>query len=691
MFLALSEAIRQVRQEGVSVRKTGVRTAGANGPQAVSLEVHPLQTAGMEGRWLLIFFENGQRSDDLPAPQQATLGTLLMQTLRQQLGRRIAAKGADPRDDEIARLNAELGAMRTQMRTMLEEHESAREELKSSEEELLSSNEEFQSTNEELETAKEELQSLNEELLTTNDELRYRNRELRTVHDEVTSARDYADAIIETMSEPLLVLQPDLRVTRANRAFYETFRTTADVTIGTLLYTLGNGQWNIPSLRELLETILPQQAIVRDFPISHDFPRIGPRTMRLNAARVVVPAHELILMTIEDVTQHQLAVERLQAADRHKDEFLAMLGHELRNPLAAVGNGLEIWGRADVEKETQDLARAAATRQLHHEIGLVNDLLDVSRVTRGIIKLSIAPVDLVQIVQQSVTVLHAEVQGHQHELVLSLPTQPILIDGDAMRLEQVVTNLLSNAIKYTRAGGRIRISLMAESGEAVLTVTDNGIGMTADFLPNIFTIFVQAECTLDRKSAGLGLGLALVQQLVEMHHGTVRASSEGLGQGSVFVVRLPISNAQTLSSPKQDPAEDASVSGAPKNILVVDDNTDAAESTAMVLRLDGHDVKVAIDGTSALQVAADSRPDVVLLDIGLPDMNGYEICHQLRTMPECAGTLLIALSGYAGEEYRERARQAGFHHYMVKPADLSELNRIMTSSCVTPKGADKES
>ncbi|KXV11431.1 hypothetical protein CR51_07500 [Caballeronia megalochromosomata] len=678
VFLALSEAIRQVRQEGVAVRKTGVRTIGVGGSQAMNLEVHPLQAADSDGRWLLIFFENALRSDDSSAPRQDTLKALMLQTLRQRLGRRIGAKGADPRDDEIARLNAELNAMRTQMRTMLEEHESAREELKSSEEELLSSNEEFQSTNEELETAKEELQSLNEELLTTNDELRYRNRELRTLHEEVASARDYADAIIETMSEPLLILQPDLRVTRANRAFYQTFSTTPEVTIGTLLFALGNGQWNIPSLRELLEKILLQQEVVRDFQISHDFPRIGPRTMRLNAARVLGPAHELILLTIEDITEHQLAVERLQAADRHKDEFLAMLGHELRNPLAAVGNGLEIWGRRDVEQETQELARAAATRQLNHEIGLVNDLLDVSRVTRGIIKLNIEPVDLAQIVQHSVAALRAEFEGHRHELAVSLPAQPLIIEGDAMRLEQVVTNLLSNAIKYTPAGGRLEISLLPDSGEAVLTVSDNGIGMTADFLPTIFTIFVQAERSLDRKSAGLGLGLALVHQLIELHRGTVRAFSDGLGQGSEFVVRLPISNAKTPRPLAQDLTQDAGTREGRK-ILVVDDNTDAAESTAMVLRLDGHEVRVAVDGPSALRAAPGFLPDVVLLDIGLPDMDGCEVCRQLRATSGFADTLLIALSGYAGEEHRERARQAGFDHYIVKPAGLKELNRIITA------------
>ncbi|BCQ29073.1 hypothetical protein NK8_72630 (plasmid) [Caballeronia sp. NK8] len=527
-------------------------------------------------------------------------------------------------------------------------------------------------------------------MLTTNDELRYRNRELRMLHEEVASARDYSDAIIETMSEPLLVLQPDLRVTRANRAFYQTFSTTPEVTIGTLLYALGNGQWNIPSLRELLEKILLQKAVVRDFQISHDFPRIGPRTMRMNAARVIGRARELIVLTLEDITEHQLAVEGLQAADRHKDEFLAMLGHELRNPLAAVGNGLAIWGRTDVEKETQDLARAAATRQLNHEIGLVNDLLDVSRVTRGIIKLNIETVDLAQIVRHSMAALHAEVEGRNHELTLSLPTQPVIIKGDAMRLEQVVTNLLSNAIKYTPAGGRLEISLIADNGEAVLTVSDNGIGMTADFLPTIFTIFVQAERSLDRNFAGLGLGLALVHQLIELHRGTVRAFSDGLGQGSVFVVRLPISTAKLLSPLMQGLIQDAATPKARK-ILVVDDNDDAAESTAMLLRLEGHEVRVAPDGPSALQVAADFLPDVVLLDIGLPGMDGCEVCRQLRAMSESADTMLIALSGYAGDDHRERARRAGFDVYLVKPADMKELNTIISSPRHMPGNLDRES
>lgn len=680
IFLAISEAIRQVRQEGTVVRKTGLRLGSGGASTVANLEVHPVQTAGIDGRWFLLFFEGmAQGEDGAAVDRQQTLRTLMLQTLRQRLGRKAAANGADARDDEIARLNAELNAMRAQLRTMLEEHESAREELKSSEEELLSSNEEFQSTNEELETAKEELQSLNEELSTTNDELRYRNHELKTLHDEVVRARDYADAIIDTMSEPLLVLEADLRVTRANRAFYHVFQTIADDTIGTSLYALGNGQWNIPSLRELLEKLLPERTAVRDFEITHNFPGIGTRTMRLNAARVLGRAHELILLTIEDITQHQLVVDRLETADQQKDEFLAMLAHELRNPLAAIGNGLEILGRDGVDQQTRQRARAAAKRQLDHEIGLVDDLLDVSRITRGIIKLNLKLIDLTEVVQHVVDTMRAEIDAHQHQLLLSLPAVPLVVEGDAIRIEQIVTNLLGNAIKYTPPGGRIEVSAVRDGDNAVLTVADNGIGMTVDFLPTIFTIFVQGESSLDRKSAGLGLGLALVHQLVELHHGTVRASSDGPGRGSTFVVRLPaLSHAITLQEEARG-AEPVAPQTAPKRILVVDDNADAAESTAMVLRLEGHEVKIAIDGPSALQSAAEFHPEVILLDIGLPGMDGYEVARRLRVMPGLAETMLIALSGYAGEEHLARTRQAGFDYHLVKPAALAQLNQVISS------------
>ncbi|MEZ0606025.1 ATP-binding protein [Paraburkholderia sp. IW21] len=513
--------------------------------------------------------------------------------------------------------------------------------------------------------------------------MRYRNHELKNLHGDVVRARDYSDAIIDTMSEPLLVLEPDLRVTRANRAFYQTFQTTSESTIGTMLYSLGNQQWNIPPLRQLLEKILPQTAVVRDFLITHVFEDIGSRTMRLNAARVVGRVHELIVLTIEDITQHHLLVERLEAADHQKDEFLAMLAHELRNPLAAISNGLEIWERKDVDAATELSARNAAKRQLKHEIGLVDDLLDVSRITRGIIKLKVEPIDLVQIVRHGAATMRAEIDAREHDFMLALPAEAVVVEGDAMRLEQIVVNLLGNAIKYTSPGGKISVSLTRDDAQATLTFEDNGIGMAADFLPTIFTIFVQAERSLDRKSAGLGLGLALVHRLVGLHHGIVRASSEGPGRGSTFVVQLPALTAtdSRLSQPPAAALSTPAIPVPPQRILIVDDNTDAAESTAMLLGLQGHKVEIAGDGPSALLRAKDFHPGIVLLDIGLPDMDGYEVARRLRAISGFADTMLIAHSGYAGEEHLQRAKQAGFDHHLVKPASITQLNELILSYC----------
>jgi two-component system, chemotaxis family, CheB/CheR fusion protein len=677
VFLAVSEAIKQVREEGTVVRKTKLRIDTIGGAGIASLEVHLLQVAEVKGRWFLIFFESPARqSDDFSAGKRESLKALVLQTLRKG-GRKKGGMYSD-NEEEIARLNTELDATRAQLRAMLEEHDSAREELKSSEEELLSSNEEFQSTNEELETAKEELQSLNEELSTTNDELRYRNQELRSVHDEVTRARDYADSIVETMSEPMLVLEPDLRITRANRAFYQVFETTPEKTLGTRLYALGNEQWNIPALRELLEELLPQRTVVRDFLITHEFPRIGLRTMRLNAVRVVWSEHALILLTIDDITRQHQAFGRLQTADRQKDEFLAMLAHELRTPLATIRNGLKIWERGSADKASEEIARVAAQRQLDHEIRLVEDLLDVSRITRGIITLKIEQIDLIETVRRTVEAMRSEIDLHQHELSLALPTDALTVNADAMRIEQVVTNLLGNALKYTPAGGQIRISLERDGDEAVLSVVDNGIGMAADLIPTIFEIFVQAERSLDGKSAGLGLGLALVSRLVELHSGTVRAFSEGLKHGSKFVVRLPALPRGAIPDVRVI-GTGASLQNVEQRILVVDDNADSAESSASLLRLDGHEVQVARDGQTALRSVQDFHPDVVLLDIGLPGMDGYEVARQIRAMPDSGNILLIAHSGYGEAEHREKSRQAGFDHHLVKPADLSQLTELIAS------------
>ena len=680
VFLAVTEAVKQVCQGGVPVRKTGLRMAVADGAASgASLEVHPVQIAGIDGKWFLVFFGDVQpRSALMSAAAPGPFKAWMLQALQKGIGQK-AVHSADDKDGQIARLTAELNATRERLRATLEEHESAREELKSTEEELLSSNEEFRSTNEELETAKEELQSVNEELSTTNDELRYRVRELKDLHEEMMRARDYAEAIIETISEPVVVLDADLRVTRANSSFMRMFATTAEDTVGTRFYSLGNGQWDLPALRELLEDILPEKTAVRDYQITQPFPHIGLRTMRLNALRVAWLDQALILLTIEDITQQRQDMVRLQEADRQKDEFLATLAHELRNPLAAIRNGLQIWQSGSADEATIKSAQAAVQRQLEHEIALVDDLLDVSRITRGIISLKSGRVDLVIVVQHAVESLRADAEARQHRLTLTMPDEPLVVSGDATRLEQIVNNLLANAIKYTPACGDIQLILERREGDAVLTVIDNGIGMEPEFIPTIFKIFVQAERSLDRRSAGLGLGLALVRRLVELHRGSVHARSDGLNCGSKFVVRLPALPKGT--EPERSAAEDRreGVDVVAQRILVVDDNDDAAESSAVLLRLSGHEVQVAAEGQAALDLMDTFRPDVVLLDIGLPDMDGYEVARRIRSMPGHAHVLLVALSGYGQAEHLVRSHEAGFNHHLVKPADLRELDTLIAS------------
>jgi len=392
-------------------------------------------------------------------------------------------------------------------------------------------------------------------------------------------------------------------------------------------------------------------------------------------------ARDLIVLTIEDVTGHQLLVSQLEGADRQKDEFLAMLAHELRNPLTAISNSIEVWERKNIDAVTAQRARTMAKRQLKHEIGLIDDLLDVSRITRGIVSLKPELVDLTEVVRHGVAAMRSESDAQQHQLSISLPSAPQMVEGDAMRLEQIVTNLLGNAIKYTPPSGKISVSLTRDGDQATLTIHDNGIGMAADLLPTIFTIFVQGERLLDRKSAGLGIGLALVHRLVNLHHGAVRASSKGLGQGSTFVVQLPALSAADVKANHlevaQQPTPIRPVSS--RRILVVDDNADAAESTAILLGMHGHEVEIAVDGPSALLRAQNFRPEVVLLDIGLPDMDGFEVARRLRAISDFADTMLIAYSGYAGEQHFQRVKQAGFDHHLVKPANVTQLNELIAS------------
>lgn len=469
LLVQLGLSIQQACKTGTPARSSSVRIRSSVGQRTVSLEVIPLQPSSTAGRCFLIFFEESPRTGRGARP---SVGTVFWQTLRATFGSGERQGQGRDQDNEMARLARELEASRDYVRTLIEEHESAIEELKLAEEELLSSNEEFQSTNEELETAKEELQSTNEELSTTNDELRHRNRDFAKINEDLLQARDYADAIVETIHGPLLVLDENLRVVRANRAFYATFKTTEKMTEHGLIYELGNRQWDDPELRRLFQETLPKNNSFDNYEVSRLFPAIGKRTMRLNGRALSWVGHSLILLAIEDVTDYQMAISSLKDNERRTNEFLAMLAHELRNPLAAIRNAWEIWRRGDAGPEIEKQAQAMLDRQLQKEVRLVDDLLDISRITRGVITLNQQPVDLVQVVNNAIEETRFLFDARNHELVLALPVEEVIVHGDATRLEQVVTNLLGNSIKFTAPGGRISITLERVDEVAVLSVAD---------------------------------------------------------------------------------------------------------------------------------------------------------------------------------------------------------------------------
>jgi len=370
------------------------------------------------------------------------------------------------------------------------------------------------------------------------------------------------------------------------------------------------------------------------------------------------------------------AEQALREADRRKDEFLAMLGHELRNPLSAIANAVRLWSVAGNDPGAIGLARSVIERQTGNLSRLVDDLLDVARITAGKIELRKHPVDVSDAIQRAVEAARTFIGERRHELELSLATDTALyVDADPTRLEQIVTNLLTNAIKYTRKGGQICIETRPEGSDAVITVTDNGIGIAPRMLPQIFDLFTQGDRSLDRTSGGLGIGLNLCRRLVELHGGTITAASEGVGRGATFTVRLPAITVPTPVMLPQKPSESAEAARR-RRILLVDDNQDTVQSLARLLVLRGHQVATAFDGVAALKLAQEFRPDFLLLDLGLPGLDGYEVARRLRA-EGFVRTPIIAISGYAQENDRVRAREAGFTYHFAKPVDFEALAELI--------------
>lgn len=509
---------------------------------------------------------------------------------------------------------------------------------------------------------------------------------------DIDDLKNYSEAIVETIREPLIVLDGDLRVRKANRAFYDTFKVSPEKTQNQYIYDLGNRQWDIPKLRTLLEEILPQNSQFQDFEVEHKFEDIGLRTMILNARRLQQESSRspLILLVIEDITERKKLLAREQTAraeaeeaNRIKDEFLATVSHELRTPLNAILGWAQMLRSGQLEEAEVAPALEAIESNARTQTKLIADLLDTSRIIMGKLALELGPVDLITVIQAAKETVRqaAEEKGVELRMELDPTAGPVL--GDVARLQQIVWNLLTNAIKYTPQGGYVETRLEREGTSSVaIIVKDTGEGISADFLPHVFVPFRQADATTARRHSGLGIGLAIVRHLVEVHGGKVSASSEGAGQGATFRVVFPLSalsNSDFESLNKSAAEQSADLTGL--RVLVVDDNRDARGLLSSALTKRGAEVRACATVRTALDTLEQWQPDVLVSDIGMPGEDGYDFIRQVRSLPDDRGGQIpaVAVTGYASKKDAARALEAGYQMFVSKPVELTGLVAIIRS------------
>jgi PAS domain S-box-containing protein len=407
--------------------------------------------------------------------------------------------------------------------------------------------------------------------------------------------------------------------------------------------------------------------------------------VQVRCSQTATPAHEEIppgsVVVAQDISLRKRAEEALREADRRKNEFLAVLAHELRTPLAAIQAALHsdgeeataderLWSRGVIARQTQQLSR------------LIEDLLDVSRISHGKIRLKRELLDAAVMIRAATEAVRPIIIERRHELSVSIPPLPLSVDADPVRLQQIVVNLLTNAAKYTDEGGHIWLNAALEDNEVVIRVRDNGLGIPQEMLARLFEPYLQIESSLARARGGLGLGLPLVWELVRLHGGSITAESKGAGHGTEFVVRLPAAREMRAAQPTPAVDNSREKMGRGQRVLIVEDNKDAADGLARMLRRSGHQIRIARDGAQAMNIAAEFRPESVICDIGLPDMDGYEVAERLRALFPGSPPFLISLSGYENENDRRRAREAGFNEQFVKPVDLSALRTILAERAV---------
>jgi PAS domain S-box-containing protein len=512
---------------------------------------------------------------------------------------------------------------------------------------------------------------------TASERLRNEAELAKVVADSERRRRLY-ETFLENSPDLAYVFDLNHRFAYANKVLLNMWDCTWEEAIGKNCLELGYEPWHAEMHdREIEQVIATKQSIRGEVPFNGTY---GRRIYDYIFVPVLGTDGEVeaIAGTTRDVTERKQAEEALQDANRRKDEFLAMLAHELRNPLAPISAAAEVLETFALDGKLIKRTSQIISRQVKHMTGLVDDLLDVSRVTRGLVAINKNPLDLKSVVYNAVEQVRPFIEAQRHHLLFDLAAETAYVMGDQKRLVQIVTNLLNNAAKYTPEGGAIHIRLKVDADILALSIEDNGIGIPADLQPHVFDLFTQADRTSDRTQGGLGIGLALVKNLTELHGGKISCFSEGKDKGSQFTVFLPrhlVAQNAALNM-RENPLETVR-SSKPLRILVVDDNADAAQMLALYLGALGHHVLIEHSSTRALACAKLERPDVCILDIGLPEMDGNELARCLRMEKETAHALLIAITGYGQEQDKHDAVAAGFDQHLVKPVDASKLAKLL--------------
>lgn len=506
-------------------------------------------------------------------------------------------------------------------------------------------------------------------------------------HPPVQLAQVVADAERRTrLYESFLNNTPDLayvfdlqyRFIYANSVLLQMWGKTWDEAIGKTCLELGYEPWHADMhSREIDQVVATKQPIRGEVPFAGTF---GRRIYEYIFVPVLGPDGEVeaVAGTTRDTTERQQAEQALQMANQRKDEFLAMLAHELRNPLAPISSAAQLVAMHELSPERLQHSIAIINRQVKHMVGLVDDLLDVSRVTRGLVSIDQLPQDLKTVITDSIEQVRPLLEARQHRFSLNLCPEAVSIVGDQKRLVQIITNLLNNAAKYTHVQGNIELKLSAQHGQALISVSDDGIGIAEEEQQHIFELFAQAKRNLDRSEGGLGIGLAVAKKMVELHGGSIHCYSAGIGKGTRFSVSLPSLLTQAKPQEPSMIAPASPQSGLP-TVLVVDDNADGADMLASLLGMVGYHTLVENASLSALQTAHQAQPQICILDIGLPDMDGNELARRLRAQPATANALLIAVTGYGQPGDKETSLQAGFDHYLIKPVDIASLLSILAA------------